>query len=88
MYDEFPSCPRCGNDNPSDGVICGKCRQEVDAPSPAHAERLRMRFRDHEAEDYENCTPLNPAQLRAKELIEAELAPLMATLPVYADGTW
>lgn len=29
MYDEFPSCDRCGNDNPSDKVICRRCQLEL-----------------------------------------------------------
>ena len=29
MFDEFPSCDRCNNDNASDGPICRKCQLEV-----------------------------------------------------------
>lgn len=54
MYDEMPSCPRCGDDNNTDGVICRACanRQfdiaitDGDALKVAdlHSERMEMLF--------------------------------------------
>jgi len=46
---------------------------------------------DREEYWYEaNCTPLTPAQLRAKELIEIEAAAILPTLPEYgaAGESW
>ena len=97
MFDEFPACDHCGNDNPLDGLLCGVCRVKFDVRitdgdaqyRDLHAERMAILFRDAEADDYEaNCTLLTPAQQRAKELIEAELMPLAATAPQYAEGSW
>lgn len=84
----------CENEGTSDNNLCEfheRLRFDIHITDGGpqhhdlHSERMAMLFRDGEADDYENnCTPLNAAQQRAKELIEAEQMALLPGLPVYA----